>query len=136
MYDVPENQARDWVDDWKHRAERRLEETQQMATRMEKLSITRSNSDETVNLTVDSAGIMTKLELAKSALSMDATKLAAEIIATQRKAQNALGKAASMMVKDTVGLESATGQAVMNGFRKRFGKKALEERYPQPGGRA
>ncbi|ADD45291.1 YbaB/EbfC family nucleoid-associated protein [Stackebrandtia nassauensis] len=121
-------QAEDWVSQLQLRAAKQLEETQRMQAELEKLSITSTNSDKSVTVSIDASGIMTDLKLTEAVKNSSAADLAAEILAMQHKAQNQLGKAASQVVKDSVGLETATGEAVMNGYRKRFSKKAMEAR--------
>lgn len=126
-------QAEDWVAQLQQRAAKQLEDSQRMAAELEKLSITASNPDKSVTVSIDASGIMTDLRLSQDIKSKSAADLAEEILGMQRKAQNQLGKAASQVVKDSVGLETATGEAVMNGYRKRFGKKAMEARSKETG---
>lgn len=126
MSETGPRRAEDRIAELQQRAAKQLENAQRMQAELEKLSISATNTDKSVTVTVDASGIMTELELTNAAKTLSAADLAAEIIAMQRKAQNMLGKGASQVVKDTVGLETATGEAVMAGYRKRFGKKAFE----------
>lgn len=122
MSETSQNGAQSWLDDWSRRARQRLHETQEMAEKLEKLKVTATNPDGTVKVTVDSHGTVVDLVLRDSITSLPADRISTEIMATMRRARNAVGKGAYRIVKDSVGLESETGKAIMAGFRKRLHK--------------
>lgn len=127
------DQAFDWIEGWQRTAAKRLEETEMMVSKIDKLRVTAASEGETVKVTVDSHGIVTDLTLSGAVKSQDPDKTAEQIMATMAKARNGLGKGASRIVKDTIGLESATGKAIMAGFRKRLRKP--EDLLPEGGAR-
>jgi DNA-binding protein YbaB len=126
VFDDTPDRSHDWLDDWKTRAAKQAAETQEMAEKLSKLSVSATNSAETVTVTLDSNGIVTGLSLDERVKSDSAEKIAEEILATMAKARNAIGKGASLIVKDSIGLESATGKAIMAGFRRRLRKEDLD----------
>lgn len=122
MTDPMANRADDWLDEWKQNTARRLEESQMMVARMEKLKATVTSTDGKVTVTVNAHGIVTDLKLREDVKGDNAERTQATIMSTMAKARNELGKTAAQVVKDTVGHDSETGKAIMAGFRKRLHK--------------
>lgn len=122
MSDPMANRAHDWLDEWKQKAAKQLEQSQAMVARMEQITAKATSADGKITVSVDAQGIVTDLKLRDDVKGDNATKTAAAIMSTMAKARNELGRTASQVVKDTVGHESETGKAIMAGFRRRLRK--------------
>lgn len=89
------------------------EATATLADRVAELSASATARDGAVGVTVDSSGLVTRLQLADAELARD-------IVRAVRRAQSGLAEQVAKAVAETVGPDSETGRAVVESFTKRF----------------
>lgn len=107
---------------WRQRADDRLEGVQKLAEKMENLKVGAVNDENTVKVTVDATGALIDLKLHPKVTKETAADIAAEIMATVKKARLSVSEGAAMILERTVGTETETGKAVLGSFHKRLGK--------------
>jgi hypothetical protein len=108
------------VDEWETGLSERAAAARELATRLADLSVSAKSSDGLVTVRVSASG-MAGLELAEGIRQRPATETAEAIMATLRKAQEALTVAATRVTEETVGADSETGKAVIAAYRARHG---------------
>ena len=113
--------ADEWLEAWTERAGAQAARTAQLAHRVAGLTARAENRDRSVVVTVGAAGQVEDLDLDERAYDVSPHELSRTILAVMRAAQQQLTEQVSMEVRDTVGLDSPTGQAVLDGFTRRFG---------------
>jgi hypothetical protein len=64
---------------------------------------------------------------------MSGSDLAAEIMATMRRAQRRLTELVAEAARETVGVDSETGRAVLAGFERRFPASTEDDDRDPPG---
>ncbi|AEV82034.1 hypothetical protein ACWT_1018 [Actinoplanes sp. SE50] len=101
-----------------------------LADRVATLRASAAGAGGAVRVTVASSGNVTGLELDERSLGLGAPGLAAEILLTIHRAQAALAGRVAEAVASTVGAETETGRAVLDGFASRF--PAPDEVPPAP----
>jgi DNA-binding protein YbaB len=111
--------AEKWVDDWQGGIERRAAQAQALSAQLAQLSATARSDDGLVEVTVGPSGTVTGVRLDEGTRRHSAARTAREILAAIRAAQAALTARASAVVAETVGVESATGKAVISAFAAR-----------------
>jgi hypothetical protein len=87
------------------------------------VSATEQSADGTVQVTVDSGGIVTDLVLSDRATQLRPQQLAAQILDVMHRAQSRLTGQVEYVMQHTVGDDEATVQAVVASY---------EQRFPQP----
>jgi|SRR4051794_2384951 hypothetical protein len=109
------------IDDWQAGFEERATQARELSARLAALSVTVRSPDDLVTVTVGSAGDLVGLELAEGIRQRPATETAGEIMTTLRAARVALTSRVTEVTADTVGADSATGQAVIASYARRTG---------------
>lgn len=118
-----ERRIEQWAADFAAKADR----YQEMQSRLTQLSATETSGDGAVEVTVDSAGVVTDLVLSDRAGQMRPQQLAAQILDTMRRAQRILtGRVQDVMVS-TVGDDPATVDAVVANYEQRFPEPPEQE---------
>jgi hypothetical protein len=107
------------VDDWQAGIEARAAAARELSGRLAGLTASARSEDGLVEVTVGASGAITGLELADGIRRQPAADTARSILATTRAAQAALTAAATEITAETVGADSATGQAVIASFEAR-----------------
>ncbi|MEV6346905.1 YbaB/EbfC family nucleoid-associated protein [Actinoplanes sp. NPDC051851] len=102
--------------------------TAALADRVATLSASATGADGAITVTVASSGNVTGLDLDDRALGLGAPGLAGEILRTMRRAQSSLADEVETAVAETVGADTETGKAILDGFTQRF--PADEPREP------
>lgn len=105
--------AEDWLDHWAAGVSAQAERAATLSRRVAALTGRASSDDDTVRVTVGSAGQIESLDLGDE-------ELARTILAVMRKAQADLATRVSAEVEETVGADTETGQAVIHSFTTRF----------------
>jgi len=119
MFDGRDLDAADrWVDDWQSGIERQAEQAQALAARLAEVGGSARSGDGLIEVALDAAGAVTDLRLADGIRLRSAERTAREILKTIAAARAALAEQAAVVVAETVGVESATGQAVLASFRR------------------
>jgi hypothetical protein len=108
------------VDDWQAGIEARAAAARELSERLAGLTASARSDDDLVTVTLGSSGVMTGLELADGIRRQPAADTARSILETMRAAQAALTAAATEITAETVGADSATGQAVIASFQARW----------------
>lgn len=108
------------VDDWQAGIEARAAAARELSERLTGLSASARSDDDLVEVTVGASGAVTGLTLAEGTRRQSAEDTARSILATMRAAQAALTAAATEITAETVGADSATGQAVIASFEARL----------------
>lgn len=112
--------AEDWVRSWAASVSDRAAQAQEMSRRVADLTATAAGADGAVRVTVAASGIVTELRLDDRVRSWPATRIAAEIMATTRRAQARLAGAVADVAARTVGAGSETARAVVASYTTRF----------------
>jgi hypothetical protein len=108
------------VDEWQAGIEARAAAARALSERLAGLSASVRSADDLVGVTVGPSGAITELHLAEGIRRQPAEDTARSILATMRAAQAALTAAATEITAETVGADSATGQAVIASFEARW----------------
>ena len=112
MDDIADNAER-WVEDWSAAATARAAKAQALADQAAQVSVSAANPDGSVEVTVTASGAMTDLRLSEAIRKRPADEVAADILATMRRAQAKLAARMAEIAAETVGSDSATGRAVV-----------------------
>jgi hypothetical protein len=128
MLDRDPDDAEAWVRSWAARTTTKAGAAARLADRVAVLSSQASGVDGAVRVAVASTGVVTGLWLTERARRLAVDRLAAEILATMRRAQAALVAKVSTAVAETVGEDSDTGRAVLDAYARRFPGDAGDDR--------
>ncbi|GLZ77777.1 hypothetical protein Afil01_25840 [Actinorhabdospora filicis] len=109
--------ARERLVAWRDDASRRAAATQAAGEGLRALRITAPDDYETVEITVDSSGFMVDVRLSHRVQRMTPEQTRYAILGAYRNARAKLAEAAAEVVKETLGTESATGRALLAGYR-------------------
>jgi DNA-binding protein YbaB len=112
--------ADDWVDTWAASISARARAAQELSERVSVLSVSASGRDGAVRVTVAGSGVMTDLRLDDRVLHWPASEIAAQVMSVMRRAQASLASRVAEIADETVGADSETGRAVVDGFVRRF----------------
>jgi DNA-binding protein YbaB len=112
--------AEEWLRSWTAQASARAEAAQQMSERVAGLTSTATVADGAIKVTVAGSGVLVGLELDDRVQRLPGRDLAAQIMTAVQKAQSGLNAKVAVVVQETVGPESETGQAVLGSFERRF----------------
>lgn len=105
------------IDDWQAGFDRRAAQARELARRMEGLTASARSPDRLVKVTVGRSGELTDLWLDEETRQRPAARTAREILDAVAAARVALGKKVEEAVADTIGAESDTGKAVLEGYK-------------------
>lgn len=109
--------ARERLEAWKARAEQRAAETQAASEELQALRATAADDNRIVEATIDSRGALVDIQLSSRIQRQAPEHTKAAILGAYRNAQKKLAEAAAAVVGSTVGAESATGRALLSGFK-------------------
>jgi DNA-binding protein YbaB len=87
---------------------------------MERVRVTAHGGDGAVEVTIDSTGGLVDLHLTEAGLRLGAAALAAEILATARRAQAQLPEVMSQTMASVLGPGSDTARFVTETYAERF----------------
>jgi hypothetical protein len=110
--------AERWVEGWQSGIEARAAQARAMSHRLAELTGKAYSGDRSVEVTVDSSGAMTDLQLDERIRKWPAARTGREILAVMRAAQAQVRREATKVVAETVGLDSPTGRAVADAFAR------------------
>lgn len=109
------------IEQWERGFEERAAQARVLAERASGLSATAREGDGMVEVTVGSGGQITGLRLDEEIRRQPAATTARQILVAITSAKASLVRDFAQATADTVGLDSATGQAVMNSLNVRLG---------------
>jgi hypothetical protein len=107
------------VDDWQAGIEARAAGAQELSIRLATMTASARSADDLVEVKVGATGDLVGLELAEGIRGRPAAVTAREILATLRAARISLTEAVTAAAAETVGADSATGQAVIATYLRR-----------------
>ncbi len=116
------DEASEWVRTWADQIGEQAASAQRMANDVAAITATVRDSSGDITVTVDSTGMLTRLDLTDRIRNRTGAELAADIMATLRQAQADLTAKVSSVVAATVGADSVTGATVIGSFERRFGQ--------------
>jgi DNA-binding protein YbaB len=114
--------AEQLVDDWQAGIEARATQARELSARLAALSATARSDDELVTVTVGPSGDLVALELDERIRDRPSAETAREIMAALRAARATLTAAVTEATTDTMGADSATGQAIIASYTGRLGE--------------
>jgi hypothetical protein len=105
-----------WVDDWRSGFAERAGRVRELSRRLACLTGTADSVDGWVEVVVDASGALTGLRLDERVRQWSAGRLACEILSVAGAARAELRAGVVRAVAETVGVDSATGRAVVAAF--------------------
>jgi hypothetical protein len=112
--------AERWLADWSASISERAERAQRLADRVAGLSGSAEAAGGLVEARVDSTGALVGLHLDDRLTGWPAARVEREIMTAVRRAQAVLTGRVAEAVADTVGADTETGRAVLDGYDRRF----------------
>ena len=112
--------ADEWLESWTERAGAQAARAARLARRVAGLTARAEDREGSVVVTVGAAGQVEDLRLDDRMYDLSPHELSRSILAVMRAAQQRLTEQVAVEVRETVGLDSPTGQAVLDGFTRRF----------------
>jgi DNA-binding protein YbaB len=122
------------VSDWAQGFAERAVQVKVMRAQVDQIQAWASSPDGAVRVTVDSHGVLTGLSLTDKICEVKPPELAAQVMACLRQAQQQLAAKVRHAMQTTVGNEPQLLEAVVNGYRDRFGEDLSQSSgTPDPG---
>ena len=121
--------AEDATPSWSAPVPGRTEAAAALADRVASLTASAEGAAGAIRATVASSGILTGLEI-DDRVDMSGARLAEEIMRTMRRAQAGLTEQVARAVEETLGADTETGKAVLDGFAQRFPPEAATPATP------
>lgn len=112
--------AEEWVRSWSASVSERAARARDLSERVAQLSVSATDDDELVTVTVAGSGVVTDLHLDERVRRWPAARTATEILAVMRRAQASMAGQVADIATQTVGPDSETARAVVASFAKRF----------------
>ena len=116
------------IDEWERGFAERAAQAKVLAERTAQLSATAQDADGLVEVTVGSNGQVTDLRLDEKIRAQSAATTARQILAAIRAAKSSLVRQYGEVTAETVGADSVTGRAVLDGLNARL---AADEDEPR-----
>lgn len=108
------------VEQWATQVAEKAQRYQDMQAQIAEITITESSGDGAVRLTVGASGVLTDLELSDRAGQLPPEQLAAQIMATMRRAQGRLSARVADVMQASVGEDTETVNSVVSSYQQRF----------------
>lgn len=109
--------AREHLEQWKARAGQRVAEVQAAADGLRQLRVSAADDNGIITATVDHSGTLVDVKAAERITRQPAEYTARAMLQAYQNAKRKLAEAAAEVVRETVGADSATGKALLSGFR-------------------
>ncbi|CCH19410.1 hypothetical protein [Micromonospora lupini] len=107
------------LDEWESSLAERAERAKTLSARMWELTGTAHNADRTVNVTVDSAGLLIDLRLDERTRQQSAAHTARQILDTTRAARTDLLRQVRAVTVESLG-DDASARAIIDSYRDRL----------------
>lgn len=120
---------------WQQSIEQKAERYQEMAARVQGMTISETSRDGTVRLTIGSNGILTHLEIAESARDRRMAEVSAEVMRTLQRAQSRIPELLQQAMAETIGTQDETANVLFTEAKRNFPTPPHEEPAPPPLGR-
>ncbi|WP_197319146.1 YbaB/EbfC family nucleoid-associated protein [Saccharomonospora sp. NB11] len=108
------------IDDWTRKIQEQAQRYQAMAARVQEISVTERSPDNTVEVRINSKGLLTGLTISDSAQGKSMSELSAQIMRTVQTAQSRIPELLQQAMVETVGAEDQTAAKVFDDARKTF----------------
>ncbi|HZM83681.1 MAG TPA: YbaB/EbfC family nucleoid-associated protein [Candidatus Limnocylindrales bacterium] len=123
-----------WLAEWSASIDERASQAQKLANKVATLSASHRSADGEVAITVSASGQVVDLKFSERIRDRSPDELARLVMATIRQAQARLTQLARQAAEETVGADSATGEAVVASFSRQFPQQPEDDRRTKPGG--
>jgi hypothetical protein len=120
---------------WQHSIEQKAQRYQEMAARVQGMTISEASRDGSVRLTIGSNGILTHLEIAESARDKRMAEVSAEVMRTLQRAQARIPELLQQAMAETIGTQDETANVLFNEAKRNFPAPPHEDPAPPPLGR-
>ena len=120
---------------WQQSIEQKAERYQEMAARVQGMTLSEASRDGSVRLTIGSNGILTHLEIAESARDKRMAEVSAEVMRTLQRAQARIPELLQQAMAETIGTQDETANVLFNEAKRTFPSPPAEETGPPPVGR-
>ncbi|MFI9644163.1 YbaB/EbfC family DNA-binding protein [Micromonospora sp. NPDC051925] len=108
------------LDEWESSFAERAERAKTLSARVQALTGTARSPDRTIEVTVDSTGLLVDLRLDEQTRQHSATHTARQIVATTRAAHADLLRQLTAATHRTLGDGDPAGQAIVESYRRRL----------------
>jgi DNA-binding protein YbaB len=119
---VPEDigASEQMLSQWEQGIKQRADRYQQMAQRVQGMSITETSKDGSIRLTVSSNGMLTDLTIAESAREKRMTDVSAEVMRCLQRAQSRIPELLQQAMAETIGTRDETASVMLAEAKKTF----------------
>lgn len=115
---IPDPEAsRQHLTAWKGRIDRLAADTQAMSAQFEGLKVTAADPDGLAQVTVDSSGNLVDLVLSERTRRISTEDTAQAVLAAVRAAKSLVAERSAEIISETLGSDSAAGQAIADRVR-------------------
>ncbi|WP_326549769.1 YbaB/EbfC family nucleoid-associated protein [Micromonospora sp. NBC_01813] len=119
--------AEEWLDSWVAGVDAQASRTVELSRRVAVLTGTARSRDGFITVTVGSSGQLESLEVDDQALRAGGAELSRQIMDVIGQAQAQLSAQVTELVRQTVGIDTETGQSVIHSYEVRFPARPDEE---------
>ncbi|WP_436495175.1 YbaB/EbfC family nucleoid-associated protein [Actinokineospora sp. HUAS TT18] len=118
------------LDRWAAEIQAKADRYNAMQQEVTAVTATQSSPDGSVTVTVDSAGAVKDLQFTEDLKRLPAARMAALVVDTMRRAQAKIADQVSEIVRERVGDDEQTTDAVVGAYRARFPEPEPERADP------
>jgi DNA-binding protein YbaB len=115
---------------WEQSIRQRAERYQNMAERVQGLSITETSKDGLIRLTIGSNGILSSVDIAEPAREKRMADVSAEIMRTLQRAQSRIPELLQQAMAETIGTQDETANVLFAEAKKNFPAPPAEDTPP------
>ena len=112
--------AQEWLRSWTAQVSEQARATAELSDRVAAVTATAESPDRLVRVTVNATGALTGLELDDRVQRLSGADLARIIMATVARAHARITDQVTAAVRDTVGVDTETGRAIIDSYDRRF----------------
>ncbi|TWP46531.1 YbaB/EbfC family DNA-binding protein [Lentzea tibetensis] len=118
------------VSDWERNVKERANRYQEMATRVQGMTISERSSDGSIELTIGSNGILQNLVIAETARDKRMAEVSGEIMKCLQRAQSRIPELLQEAMADTIGTQDETANVLFNEAKKNFPAPPSDDPVP------
>ncbi|MGW0434073.1 YbaB/EbfC family nucleoid-associated protein [Micromonospora sp. NPDC003197] len=119
-----------WTEHWVASVSQRAEQAKALADGVAAITAESSGADGAVRVKVAGSGMLVDIRLDERVLQWTPQEISDEILIVMRRAQGLLTAQVGQMADKTVGADTATGRAVVDGFARRFPVQQADDGGP------
>jgi DNA-binding protein YbaB len=126
---VPEDIAgsEQMLANWNQQIQERAARYQEMATRVQGMTLSERSSDGAVEITIGSNGILQNLVINESAAGRRMSEISGEIMKLLQRAQSRIPELLQEAMAETIGTQDETANVLFNEAKKNFPEPPAEE---------